>query len=202
MFTHRILGVILAGGSSVRFGGDKARAPLAGRPLIAHVAVRAAPQVDRLFVNAGEPIDGVSCELLPDRDPGEGPLAGILAALAYAEANGFTHVMSFACDTPFLPTDAVSRLARALGGGGDYAVARRGGDIHRVFALWPASCRARLTEGFANGIRSLRQVERVLDPVFADFPTVGNGPDGDEFFNINTQSDLKIARSWLERATP
>ena len=199
MSPHRILGAILAGGSSARFGGDKARAPLAGRPLIAHVAARAAPQVDWLLINARKPFDGVGYDVLPDADAGEGPLAGILAALAYAGAHGFEQVASFACDTPFLPDDVVSRLSRALSGGGDYAVARRGEDIHRVFALWPTDCRARLADGFANGIRSLRQVEHVLNPVFADFPTVGNGPDGDDFFNINTQSELKIAQEWFER---
>jgi molybdenum cofactor guanylyltransferase len=197
MSQHHILGVILAGGSGARFGGDKARALLADRPLIAHAAARAAPQVDRLMVNAREPFATLSFATLKDDRPGEGPLAGVLAALAHAEANAFTHVMSFACDTPFFPADAVARLARALNEGGDYAVARRGGDTHRVFALWPLACRARLADGFAGGVRSLRAVERVLTPVFVVFPTVGNGPGGDEFFNINTTDDLKAAEIWL-----
>ena len=45
-------GVVLAGGRSARMGFDKALAPLAGRPLVAHVAARFAPQVDALFLNA------------------------------------------------------------------------------------------------------------------------------------------------------
>jgi molybdopterin-guanine dinucleotide biosynthesis protein A len=43
-------GVVLAGGRSTRMGVDKALAPLAGRPLVVHVAARLAPQVDAPFL--------------------------------------------------------------------------------------------------------------------------------------------------------
>ncbi|MEL6210433.1 MAG: NTP transferase domain-containing protein, partial [Pseudomonadota bacterium] len=53
----RIAGVILAGGLARRMGGgDKALLALAGRPLLAHVIDRLAPQVERLALNAnGDP---------------------------------------------------------------------------------------------------------------------------------------------------
>src|SRR5687767_6867314 len=53
----QVTGVILAGGQSRRMGGgDKGLLELAGKPMLAHVIERLAPQVGRLVINAnGDP---------------------------------------------------------------------------------------------------------------------------------------------------
>jgi molybdopterin-guanine dinucleotide biosynthesis protein A len=136
-------------------------------------------------------------ERLADSAPGEGPIAGILAALSQAEQRGFMQVASFACDTPFFPRDTAVRLAEALQSPkADYAVARCAGTIHRIFALWPATCRVRLEQGFESGARSMRDIETWLAPAWTDFPP-GAGPGGDPFFNINTPADLETAELWI-----
>jgi molybdopterin-guanine dinucleotide biosynthesis protein A len=195
-----ILGVILAGGASRRFGADKAAALLGGRPLLEWVIERARLQVETLLLNANGPEAGKeisNLERLADNAPDEGPLAGILAALAEAERRGVARVASFACDTPFFPRDTVARLAAALQtSSADFAVASCGASAHRVFALWPVSCRAQLEQAFASGTRSLRDLEHWLEPTWADFAPEG-GPDGDPFFNINTHDDLETAERWL-----
>ena len=198
--TGRILGVILAGGASRRFGADKCAASLAGKPLLEWVIGRARPQVETLLVNTNDTEMGKRApdlECISDNAPGEGPLAGILAALAEAERRGFTHVASFACDTPFFPRDTVARLKTALESDhADFAVASCGATAHRIFALWPVTCHGRLHEAFASGARSMRSIEKWLTPAWADFPAEG-GPDGDPFFNINTPADLATAERWL-----
>src|SRR5690242_11532321 len=122
----RILGVILAGGSSKRFGADKSAARLGAKILLEWVIERARPQVEMLLVNANSDIASTSVvERLADDRPGEGPLAGILAALEKAQETNLTHVASFACDTPFFPLDTVKRLSQALyDSRADYSVAR------------------------------------------------------------------------------
>src|SRR5215469_10899077 len=50
-----VLGIILAGGASRRFGADKSTARLGGRPLLAWVTERARPQVGLLLLNANDP---------------------------------------------------------------------------------------------------------------------------------------------------
>jgi molybdopterin-guanine dinucleotide biosynthesis protein A len=196
----RILGVVLAGGASRRFGSDKGAALLAGRPLLRWVIERAQPQVEALLVNSNRSEtggDAFDLECIPDTAPGEGPLAGILAALTEAEQRSFTHVASFACDTPFFPRDTVARLRDALfSNQADFAVASCGANAHRIFALWPVTSRARLQEAFARGARSMRDVEHWLTPAWADFPAK-SGPEGDPFFNINTAADLATAERWL-----
>lgn len=195
-----ILGVILAGGASRRFGADKSAALLGGRALLAWVVERARPQVQLLLLNANDPKLGrglAGFERVADDAPGEGPIAGILAGLVEAEHRGFTHAATFACDTPFFPRDTVARLASALESSpADYAVSSCGATAHRIFALWPLACRAQLQHAFANGTRSMRDIEHWLESTWADFPK-GGGPAGDPFYNVNTPADLATAEHWL-----
>lgn len=202
MTGSRILGAVLAGGTSRRFGIDKCLAQLGGKTLLERVIERALPQVDALVVNTNSDIAALSgIERLADDWPGEGPLAGILTVMRHAEIHGFSHVASFACDTPFFPRDTVARLWAALyDTNAGYAAARCEDTVHRIFALWPVSHREALDTAFAAGARSMQSVENWLNPVWADFPPEG-GPDGDPFFNINTPAGLETAGQWLARRT-
>ncbi|WP_448502669.1 molybdenum cofactor guanylyltransferase [Sphingomonas sp.] len=104
-----ILGAILAGGASTRFGSDKALALLDGRPLIEHAIAAIAPQLDSIVVCGREWPGQVS---LADRPAGrQGPLAGLSAALLYASEHGFDAVLSAPCDTPDAPRDLLDRLS-------------------------------------------------------------------------------------------
>ena len=76
-----IAGVVLAGGRATRMGGaDKGLLPLAGRPMLARVVDRFAPQVGTLALSAnGDParFRAYGLAVLPDSMPGHpGPLAG------------------------------------------------------------------------------------------------------------------------------
>jgi len=190
-----IVGVVLAGGRSARMGGrDKAFLELAGRPLVAHVVARLAPQVSTLVVSANRRPESYAAQAVPvvaDTVSGfAGPLAGILAGITWAgdHAPGARSVATVAVDTPFFPDDLVARLAAAAGRDG-IAVARSGGRVHPTFALVPLGLAGDLTTFLAAG--SSRRVSDWLsrhDPATVDFDA---WPDGsDPFFNINTPEDL------------
>ncbi|MDP1025994.1 molybdenum cofactor guanylyltransferase [Sphingomonas sp. KR1UV-12] len=99
-----LLGAVLAGGQSRRFGSDKAAALLDGDTLLAHARRALAPHVDEVVVVGG--IDG-----LPDLPrPGLGPLGGIAAALDHAATHGFRCVLTIGCDMPVLPEPLVKAL--------------------------------------------------------------------------------------------
>ena len=99
----RLLGAILAGGQSRRFGSDKAQARLDGATLIDRVSAALAPQVASLVICGRSPG-------LADRPGGVGPLGGLAAALHHGAAQGYDAVVSVPCDTPLLPGDLATRL--------------------------------------------------------------------------------------------
>ena len=109
------VGVILAGGQATRMGGgDKGRLMLGQHSLLDHVIDRLRPQVSSIILNAngaqGRFSDlnlPVIADSLPDY---AGPLAGVLAGLDWAYAQGSDHVVSVAADTPFFPKELVERF--------------------------------------------------------------------------------------------
>jgi molybdopterin-guanine dinucleotide biosynthesis protein A len=186
-----VLGVILAGGGSRRFGEDKALALLGGVPLVARVAERARPQVDGLVLS-GRPIAGLDLTVVADRTPGEGPLAALSHCLAWAATQAYPFAATFPCDAPFFPADLVARLRREIGGA-DCVMARRRGQGHYAFGLWRTAIAPKLAAAVEGGLRSLREVDTVLARVYADFDDEGRDP----FFNINRPEDLALAEAWL-----
>lgn len=108
-----ILGAILAGGQSRRFGSDKALADLGGQPMITRVADALAPFVERIVV-CGHPAPPSGMERVADLPhPDLGPLGGLAGALQYAQRHGYAGVLSVGCDTPILDPDLLSRLGKS-----------------------------------------------------------------------------------------
>lgn len=194
----RIFGVILAGGQGRRMGGaDKARLPLAGRPLIAHAIDRIEPQVDRLAISAnGDParFAAFGLPVLPDGDGSHGPLSGLLAALDWAAPLGATHLVTAPTDAPFLPPDLTPRLLLAAEDTGA-ALARSGDNDHPTCGLWPVTATTALRAFLASGAKPrVRDFAETLRAARADFPADG------AFANLNTPEDLAAAEARLKAA--
>ncbi len=197
-------GVVLAGGRSRRMGGgDKALLPLGGRPLLAWVVERLAPQVDRVALNAnGDParFAAFGLPVLPDSLSGHpGPLAGVLAGLDWAADQGLPLVVTAAADTPFFPETLVEGLLASRARTGlPLAVAvtvdpERGRGPHPTFGLWQTDLRGDLRAALRGGTR------RVLDWT-ARHGCAEAVFDGGEapFFNVNAPADLDRAARMLE----
>lgn len=202
-----VAGVLLAGGLSRRMGGgDKCLRALGGKPILAHIIERAAPQVDKLVLNAnGDParFKGFGLPVAADVVEGyAGPLAGVLTGLDWAAANapGARWLASFACDAPFFPMDMVERmLAAAEAAGADMSCAVTHGRSHPVFGLWPLALRDDLRRAMLE--EEMRKVDlwtARYKLVEVDFPDVdtAKGPL-DPFFNTNRPEDLEEAAGYL-----
>jgi molybdopterin-guanine dinucleotide biosynthesis protein A len=104
-----ILGVVLAGGKSSRFGSDKAMAELHGRTQLAR-AVDALYGHCELVIIAGRENGPAMC--IPDWPrPGMGPLGGIAAALRYAQDEDFSSILTCGVDSVGLPDDLLQILS-------------------------------------------------------------------------------------------
>ncbi|GAP33739.1 molybdenum cofactor guanylyltransferase MobA [Piscinibacter sakaiensis] len=186
-----VTGLVLAGGRARRMGGvDKGLQAWQGRPLVAHVLARLAPQVAAVAINANRSLEAYATfglPLWPDRRAAfPGPLAGLEAGLAAATT---PWLLTVPCDAPGLPADLRARLGEALAvTGADVALAvTREGPRTRaqpVFALWRVSLapalRAHLDDGGArveDFVRRSRHVEVVFDEPAA-------------FANANTLEEL------------
>lgn len=136
MHEGRILGAILAGGRSNRFGSDKALARMAdGRTLIDHAMAGLAPHVATVVICGRE--GG-----LPDRPaPDMGPLGGLNAALHHALDHGFAGVLTTGCDMPLYP----AALPAALIGEG--AAILKG---QQLLGWWPATLSPQLDAHLAE----------------------------------------------------
>lgn len=193
------LGVILAGGRATRMGGEeKALLELGGRPLLAHVIERLAPQVAALALNANDGkarFAGFGLPVIPDSVPGfAGPLAGVLAGLDWAAGKGADHIVTAAADTPFLPEDLVPRLLLAAETGHEpIALAKTSTGLHPTFGLWPVALREDLRLALEAGTRKVVAWAEGQGAAHAMFPDTPYDP----FLNINTPGDLEHARAML-----
>ena len=106
-----ILGAVLAGGRSTRFGSDKALACLDGQSLLARAIASLRAQCDGVVVVGRE---DAPVQTIPDWPAsGMGPLAGVVAALRYGAEHGFDAVLTVPVDAVGLGDDLTTLLAPA-----------------------------------------------------------------------------------------
>ncbi|MEO0030566.1 MAG: hypothetical protein RIS94_324 [Pseudomonadota bacterium] len=170
-----ILGAVLAGGQSTRFGSDKALAELDGRTLIARAVEALESQCDAVVVVGRT---HAPAPTLPDWPaPGMGPLAGLAAALHHARDAGYDMVLSCAVDSMGLTDSTLSELAPAPA----YC------ENQPVIGLWPASASATLDALLESDDR--HSMKAFAARIGARPVALAANPT-----NINTPADLKAAQ--------
>jgi molybdopterin-guanine dinucleotide biosynthesis protein A len=169
-------------------GVDKGLQLLHGKPMIAAVLARLAPQVSEILINANQNLEAYARfghRVIPDAISGfAGPLAGLHACLGEAKHE---LVLTVPCDSPFLPLDLASRLLNSLKQN-ELAVAKTGDQPHPVFALVRTSVRKNLEAFLSNGGRKIDAWYADLNVVEVQFDD-----EADAFRNINTIEELKSA---------
>jgi molybdopterin-guanine dinucleotide biosynthesis protein A len=165
-----ILGAVLAGGLSSRFGSDKALAEFRGRTLLARAVDTLSGWCEHVIVvgRATAP-----APTLPDWPrAGMGPLGGIAAALHHARDEGYELLLTCGVDSLALPDDLPELLSPAPA----FLAAQP------IIGLWPAeAARAVETILHGEGPHSLKRFTAAL----------GARPiEGAQPANINTLADL------------
>src|SRR4051812_17065816 len=105
---------IAAGGQSSRFGSDKARALIAGKPIIQRIAQELEPIASRIIVVSDMPdkYADLGLETIADITPGRGPIAALQMALYHAGDRG-GHLLLVSCDLAGVKRQWVEQLLAA-----------------------------------------------------------------------------------------
>ena len=115
MLRPRAGAVVLAGGDSRRMGRDKALLPVQGRPMIALIVDQLKALFEEIVISANRPDDFgfLGLTVVPDLEPGQGPLRGIASSLPR-----MTHDLNFvtACDIPRIDLSFANRLIKIADG--------------------------------------------------------------------------------------
>jgi molybdopterin-guanine dinucleotide biosynthesis protein A len=170
--TGRLLGAVLAGGLSTRFGSDKALALLDGRRLIDHAVAALTTECDAVIVVGREDSGHPSAPDWPH--PQMGPLGGLAGALRHALSEGYDAVLSCGVDSLDLPADLATLLSPAP------ACLM----VQPIIGLWPAKAASMLEEILLN--TQNHSVRHFAECIGARSITAPADP-----LNVNTRLDLE-----------
>ena len=197
-----MLGAVLIGGASTRFGSDKAAAMIGQRTMLQHqlATLAAAGVVERVYVG-GEPRPEVAAARhLVDEYPREGPLGAIVTTLAEAvrmsnHAHPVEMIVVLAVDMPLVTPSTIVRLIAELATNGavatnveamtnDAAVAFGERDHWSCLAVRTAA-RPALSASFGQG-------ERAVYRAFASLRVARVACSEAELLNVNDPSVLNV----------
>lgn len=174
-----ILGAVLAGGQSSRFGSDKALAELGGQTLLARAVATLEAQCDAVVVvGRGD----APATTIPDRPAGGmGPLGGIAAALHHAASHGYSDVLTCGVDCAGLGANTLADLGTSPAYYADQP----------VIGLWPASASAAVDALLASDAKhSMRAFAELVGARAVRLSAIPA--------NINTRADLVAAQEHID----
>ena len=188
-------GIILAGGTSRRFGRNKLEEPIEGEPMLHRAIHSVAPLCHEILVSV--PFDGdapstpedVAVVLVRDQRPDEGPLIGLWTTLREAS---LPSALVVGGDMPFLNTEVLRILTEELEERSAPVVALQDGEVVRPLpCAMRVSAREELQRLVAGGERRLRAlVERFPLASVAEERWRISDPSGGTLTDVDRPTDL------------
>ena len=202
MIENNILGIILAGGKSSRFGEDKSTVKLGNKTLLDHSVNKIENEFNEILVisnNKEFNFKNNKIHVVEDCIEGQlGPLVGILTAMKWVKKNNknYKWIASFPCDTPFFDMKFISELKIKIKQTSKKLIFLNSDKKrHNIFGLWSVDLIDTLEEDIKNG---LRKVELWADKIGYENINI-NDEKFDRFLNINTKKDLEKAKENLDK---
>ena len=202
MIENNILGIILAGGKSSRFGEDKSTVKLGNKTLLDHTVNKIENEFNEILVisnNKEFNFKNNKIHVVEDCIEGQlGPLVGILTAMKWVKKNNknYKWIASFPCDTPFFDMKFISELKIKIKETSKKLIFLNSDKKrHNIFGLWSVDLIETLEEDIING---LRKVEIWADKIGYENINI-NTKEFDMFLNINTKEDLKKAKENIDK---
>jgi molybdopterin-guanine dinucleotide biosynthesis protein A len=199
-----LLGALLAGGKSTRYGKPKALAPMAGRPMAVWPLNALKNQFTHVVLLSGdeELAQILACPHRGDRISGQGPLGGLVTALHWARELGLEGVFLLACDLPLVDGSLVARiLAHGFRGRSALVPASPGPlGVEPLCAAYALSCLSPAEALLASGRRSMMDLlERVPVSTVPMASLGGEAAAARQFRNVNSPEDGRGVEKILRR---
>ena len=192
---NNILGTVLAGGKSQRFGEDKSQVKLGDKLLIDYILSEIIDEFNEVLVVSNNLINFKESEkisLIKDFKKDLGPLGGVLTAMKWVKDNNkdYQWISTFPADTPFFKNQILKDFLNKINiEEGKLFFIKSNNTRHNIFGLWSIDLMDKLEEDLDKGERKVE--------VWANSIGVKNinmkFENKDPFFNINTKEDLKKA---------
>jgi len=205
-FDLTITSIILAGGRSSRLGREKLAEVIAGKSLIERAISRlsALSQEILIVISQKQARSSLPSYTYPeaktvvDLYPETGSLIGIYTGLVHS--SNFLNLV-VACDMPFLNLELLRYMVK-MAPGFDVVIPRIGDQMEPLHAVYSRNCIGPMEDlikqgnlkvtGFFDSVKVRYVGEEELDRF---------DPEHLSFFNVNTEADLKRARTLVARET-
>ena len=199
MDLNNILGVVLAGGKSQRFGQDKSQVKLQNKLLIDYILEEIVDEFKEILIIANEQIKFMQSQnisVTKDFKSGVGPLGGVLTAMKWIKENNkhYKWISTFPSDTPFFTKKELKYFYKKIEINESKLFFIKSKDTrHNIFGLWSVSLIEKLE---ADIMKGERKVEIWADSIGVKTVNI-EYKKPDPFFNINTKEDLKKAKEMM-----
>ena len=195
MDLNNILGVVLAGGKSQRFGQDKSQVKLQDKLLIDYILSEIIDEFNETLIVANEKINFMSSNnisITKDFKSGLGPLGGVLTAMKWIKENDkkYKWISTFPTDTPFFTKKELKFFYENININKSKLFFIKSKETrHNIFGLWSLELMDKLEKDLSRGER---KVEVWANSIGVSTVNISY-KKLDPFFNINTKQDLEKA---------
>ena len=189
--------IILSGGNNKRMLCNKALLQVGRKTIIEREIETLSTLFSKIIVvtNTLESHKHLGVSLVSDLIPGKGPLGGIYSGLI-ASKDKYNFVVG--CDLPFLNAALISHLIE-MTNGYDIVVPKLGEFMQPLYAVYSNHCLIPIQRQLSrNELRIKCLFDKVKMRYIGQDDVKKYDPKGIAFFNVNTEDDLKKARSIAE----
>ena len=191
-----ILGTVLAGGKSQRFGEDKSQAKLDGKVLIDYILNEISDEFKEILIVSNNKIkfknsDNIS--IIGDLKKDQGPLGGVLSAMKWIKEKNkdYKWISTFPVDTPFFKKEILQNFLREINlEESNLFFIKSNNTRHNIFGIWSIDLMEKLEEDLNNGKRKVELWANSVGVKVINMEFINEDP----FFNINTKDDLEKAK--------
>ena len=193
---NNILGTVLAGGKSQRFGEDKSQLKLNGKLLIDYILSEIIDEFKEILIVSNNQIkykNYKNISLINDLKKDQGPLGGVLSAMKWAKEKNdkYKWISTFPVDTPFFKKDILQKFLSEIDSEESKLFFIKSNNTrHNIFGIWSIDLMKKLEHDLNEGQRKVEVWANSVGVKVINMEFINKDP----FFNINTKEDLEKAK--------